>query len=132
MVIIHDSLYFTPLHQPPSLTLSHLLSFHFSLQSNQPHLFHKRLVSPFALMNLIPQSNFPPWEQWELYEQGNKPASVITRNGGGQTDCCKGKHDTKITADNHGYRWDLTWLYKVPPLYDWGKTLKHTSVMINT
>lgn len=81
MVIFLVSLYFTPLHQPPYFTLSCLLSSHFSPRSNQPHLFHKRLVSLFALVNLIPQLSFPPHKQQEFYQRGNKPASAITRNG---------------------------------------------------
>lgn len=55
---------FTPLHSPPSnphrppFHSSRLPLSHFSRRSNQPHLFHKQLVSLFALMNMIPQLGF--------------------------------------------------------------------------
>lgn len=43
------------------------LSPHSSPLSNQLHLFHKQLVSLYALMNMIPQLNFLSQKQLEFY-----------------------------------------------------------------
>lgn len=58
LVIFPHSRHFTPLCRSPAallFTRPRLPSSHFSRRSNQPHLFHKQLVSLFVLMNMIPQ-----------------------------------------------------------------------------